>query len=392
MKAVAVGLLAGALFALASPGFAQTAASMTLGGDQYAAGQQVNMSTPAAHDVFAAGYDVNLSAPVAKSAHLAGFNVNANATITGDLYAGGFSVKVTAPVGGDITAIGNNVTLDKLSSVAGNIRLGGETVTIAAPVQGSALVSAKTLNLGSTVTGDVSFFGESISFAEGAKVTGKFLIEAPKPIAVPASVAAPEQITYKELVAPDYANETGRTAETVVKQFWPQVWATISWFLLLFIVGALLIAFAPATVLRLKAASEQRPFRKLGFGILTFAMVLGLVPAVALTVIGLLLVPFVLVFVAILCTLGYLAGTYFLGARLAGAFVPVDSNLAKVIVLAVALLAAALLGMVPFLGWLITLTLVVFGQGVIFVVLMVRWTAKDAAGLAAAPAAPLPNA
>ena len=350
------------------------------------------MSIPAVHDVFAVGYDVNLTAPVTKSAHLAGFNVNAKAAITGDLYAGGFSVKVTAPVGGDITAIGNKVTLDTFSNVVGNVRLGGETVTVGAPVQGSALISARTLNLASTVTGDVSFFGESISFAEGAKVTGKFLIEAPKPIAVPASVAAPEQITFKELVAPDYANETGRTAETVVKQFWPHVWATISWFLLLFIVGALLIAFAPATVLQFNGASEHRPFRNLGFGILTFAMVLGLVPAVALTVIGLLLVPFVLVFVAILCALGYLAGRYFLGARLAGAFVPVDSNLVKVIVLAVALLAAALLGMVPFLGWLSTLALVVFGLGVISVVLMVRWTAKDAAGRATAPVAPLTNA
>ena len=284
------------------------------------------------------------------------------------------------------------MTLDKLASVIGNVRLAGETVTVGAPVQGSALISARTLNLAGTVIGDVSFFGESISFGEGAKVTGKFLIEAPEPIAVPASVAAPEQISYQEFVLPDYAHETGRTAETVVRQFWPQVWATISWFLLLFVVGALLIAFAPATVTQLKGASEQRPFRKLGFGLLTFAMVLGLVPAVALTVVGLLLVPFILVFAAILCTLGYLAGTYFLGARLAGTFVSVDSNLAKVIVLAVALLTAAILGMVPFLGWLVTLALVVFGLGVVTAVLLVRWTARDATGLATASAPPLPNA
>ena len=265
MKATTLALTVAALFALASPSLAQTqGSSFAFGGDQYMAGQDVSVASPVEHDAFAAGYNVTLTAPVAGTAHLAGFNVNANAAVTGDLYAGGFSLRVAAPIGGDVTAFGNSVALGSGASVAGNGRLAGASVSIDAPVQGSALVSARTLSLSNTVGGDLSFYGETITFGSGAKVTGKFLIQAPKPIDVPASVASPSQITYQELVIPDYATETGRTAESVVKGFWPQFWIALSWFLLLFVIGAMLIAFAPATLALLSTASTQRPFRKLG--------------------------------------------------------------------------------------------------------------------------------
>jgi hypothetical protein len=51
--------------------------------------------------------------------------------------------------------------------------------------------------------------------------------------------------------------------------------------------------------------------------------------------------------------------------------------------LAVGLIVAALLVMVPFVGWLITLGLVAFGFGVIAAVIMVRWSARDAATIEA---------
>ena len=63
------------------------------------------------------------------------------------------------------------------------------------------------------------------------------------------------------------------------------------------------------------------------------------------------------------------------------------SNLAKLIVLAVSLVVATLLVMIPFLGWLVTLLLVTFGMGVIAALVMTRWSTNDRERLAAAPAA-----
>jgi uncharacterized membrane protein len=112
-----------------------------------------------------------------------------------------------------------------------------------------------------------------------------------------------------------------------------------------------------------------------------------------MTVIGIVLLPFVAIFIAIACSLAYLAGVYFTGAQIAKAFVRIESNAQRLIALAVSIVAAALIGMIPFVGWLVSLGFTTFGFGVVTMVLMVRWTRADATRLApiANPAAAAPT-
>lgn len=340
-------------------------ARFALGGDQYVAGQSAAIGEDVSHDAFAVGFDASVSAPVAKDAHLAGFNVSVSSNVTGDIYAAGFAVNITGSTGGDVTAAGNSVALRNATGIAGNARLAGATVTIAAPVAGAALVSAQTLTLDASIAGDLSFFGEKISFGPGARVAGKLDIRAPGPIDVPASVAAPERVSYQKLEPPDYVSEAGRTAEGIAKGFWPVLWAALTWWLLLLLAGVGFIALAPRLVERLDMLSRQRPLRRLGLGLLSLATVLGLVPMAVVTLIGVFLVPFVLIFVVVWLSLGYVAGAYLVATRLLSAFAQIDSNAKRVGVLALGLVVAPLLGMVPVLGWLITLLFLVFGLGVV---------------------------
>lgn len=356
-------------------------AALTFGGDQFAAGQVTSISAPVQHDAFAVGNDVTLSGPVAGDAHLAGYDVDVNADVSGDIYAAGFSVNVTGGVGGDITAAGNTVTVQSATAVTGNVRLAGATVVLGAPVGGSALVTAQSLTLNVPVSGDFSFYGETLTFGPDARVDGALEIRAPREIAVPASVASADRVRFELLDSPDYVSEAGKTAGNVVGRFWPVFWTIAAWWLLLFLAGAGLIALLPRAVSALQVASERRPFRNLGLGILAFAAVLGLVPVVAMTIIGILLLPFVLIFALIACSLAYLAGAFLIGLRIASAFVTIDTNLKRLGVLAIALIAAALVGMVPFVGWLITLAIVIFGFGTATIVTMVRWSARDASRL-----------
>lgn len=359
-------------------------AALTFGGDQFIAGQVTSISAPVQHDAFAVGNDVTLSAPVSGDAHLAGYDVDINADVSGDIYAAGFSVNVTGGVGGDLTAAGNTVTVRSATAVTGNARLAGATVVLGAPVGGFALVTAQSLTLDEPVSGDFSFYGENLTFGPGARVEGMLEIRAPKEIAVPASVAAADRVNFELLDSPDYVSEAGKTAGNVVGRFWPVFWTVAAWWLLLFLVGAALIALLPRAVSALQVASEKRPFRNLGLGILAFAAVLGLVPVVAMTLIGILLLPFVLIFAVIACSLAYLAGAFLVGLRITSAFVAVDTNLKRLGVLAIALIAAALVGMIPLVGWLITLAIVIFGFGTATIVTMVRWSARDASRLSGA--------
>jgi hypothetical protein len=373
-----------------SPSLAQQQeANLTFGGDQFTAGQQATIQLPVAHDALLAGYNVSLNAPVGGDAHLAGYNVTTRADVTGDLYAAGYLVSIGNKVGGDITAVGSTVTLRTQAPVPGNVRLVGANVTVGSPISGSVLVSAQTFTLDAPVNGDFSFYGENLIFAPGAKVSGTVAIQAPKEIPVPATVAPPERVTFTLLAVPDYVSEAGKTAESVVRGFWPAFWAAAVWWLLLLVVGAIFIALMPRGTAAMQTIAEKRPFRNLGLGILGFAAVIGLVPVFAITVIGLLLVPFALLFAFIACSLAYLAGVYFVGLRIARAFTPIETNPARLAVLGGSLIAATIIGIIPVLGWLVSLGLLTFGFGVIVVVLMVNWTTRDAARLQ--PVAPAPG-
>ena len=373
-----------ALLALA---FMTTAASpqdgrppaLSFGGDQFTGGQNVTVADPVDRDAFMAGNNVTLTGPVGGDAHLAGFDVNASAPVTGNVYAIGYSVEVTAGVGGDLTAAANNVSVRADAAISGNTRIAAQSVSIAAPVSGAALITAQTLNLDAPVAGDFRFYGERIEFGPAAQVAGKVEIFAPAAIEVPASVASADRVTFTQFTSPDYVQEAGKTAaETVVRRFWPAFWAAALGWLVLFVIGIALIAFTPRWLERLRVVSERRPFRNFGMGVLVLAALLGLVPLVAITIVGLLVVPILLGLVGIVCLLGYLLGTYFVGVRIASAFTQVTTNVARAVVLAVSLVIAGLLAMVPVIGWLLSLVLVIFGLGVMGVVLMVRWSARDA--------------
>lgn len=385
-----IAFLAAAL--LAAPAIAQMPADQparfVFGGDAFSAGQQSSIDEAVPGDAFAVGYEVRLTAATVGSAHLAGFNVTASAPVEGDLYAGGFSVGVTAPVGGSVTAAGNSVSLAASSSVGHNARLAAANVTIDAPVSGSVLVSAEQLTLNGPVGGELRFFGQRLVFGPNARVDGALTIHAPNPIAVPTSVAPAERVTYERLVAPDYAGEAGKTAGSVVNSVWPAVWGSIAWWVVLFVIGMLIVALMPARVEAWRNASATRPLRTFGWGILVFAMLLGLTPLFAMTLIGLLLVPVTLIVAAIGAVAGYLMGAYFIGLAVARRVIPIDTTGKRIVVLALSLVAAVLLGSLPLIGWLVSLTITAFGLGSFG---RGRWVRRPDSIAPPVPGGPLPT-
>lgn len=340
-------------------------ARFSFGGDTFAAGQSSSAGQPVAHDAFVAGYDVRLGAAVTGDAHMAGFNVTADQPVQSDLYGAGFNVTIEQPVGGDVTAMGSNVTVQPAAAIAGNARLNGANVTLWGPVAGSALIAADTLNLNSAVTGDLEFFGTKIAFGPDAQVIGTVKLHAPAPIDVPTSVAGADRVTYEALEGTDVAGQAGKTAEHVLNGVWPAVWATGVWWTTLVISGLLLLALLPKTTRTVEDTSATRPVMTFGVGLLTFAAVLGLVPVAAITIIGIVLLPFVAIGVVLACLFAYLIGVYLVALRAGSRFLPVNTLIKRVATLAVAVILAGLMGMVPVLGWLASLLLLTFGFGVI---------------------------
>ena len=130
---------------------------------------------------------------------------------------------------GDVTAIGNQVTLHTTQPVVGNIRAAAANFTLDSGVDGALLVTASTATINAPVKGDLSFYGETLVFGANATVGGKVLIHAPKSMAVPATVAPADRVTFTELSSPQYPSQVGQTAEMVAKSFWVALWAAAGW-------------------------------------------------------------------------------------------------------------------------------------------------------------------
>jgi hypothetical protein len=146
---------------------------------------------------------------------------------------------------------------------------------------------------------------------------------------------------------------------------------------LLLVVGAAFIALSQPLVRSLETLASVRPFRRFGLGLLAFASVIGLVPLAAITVVGLLVVPVMLIVAFVVCSLAYLAGVYLIGHAIGHRIVPLVSAGRKIAALAISLVIAGVLTIIPFLGWLISLALVTYGFGVITGLVVTRWSTDD---------------
>lgn len=373
--------LAGMLALVSLPAVADQQ-TFTFGSDTYAAGQSISIASPVLGDAFEAGNTVVLSAAVGHDAHLAGFDVQSNSDVGGNLYAAGFSVSVGGTVKGDISAIGNTVALHTSQPVPGNVRAAAANFTLDSGADGSVLVTAETATINAPIKGDFSFYGRNLVFGANAVVGGQVLIHAPKKVDVPATVASADRVVFTELTSPEYPTQVGQTAEMVAKGFWAAVWAAALWWVMLLAVGAAFIALNSRLVGNLETLSAARPVRRVGLGLLAFAAVVGLVPVAGLTVVGLLLVPLVIIFAVIACSLAYVAGVYLIGRAIGARFTSLATTGRKIAVLALSLVVAGLLTMIPFLGWLISLGMVTYGFGVIAALIITRWSADDRTRLA----------
>lgn len=394
MKTVVKFVLTGLLLSPSLPAVADQQ-SLQFGGDSYAAGQTTSITAPVARDAFEAGSTVTLSVPVAQDAHLAGFEVQASSDVGGNLYAAGFTVSIGGTVKGDITAFGNTVSVHTTQPLAGNIRGAAANFTLDSATEGAVLVTANTATINAPIKGDLSFYGQTLAFGPNAVVSGDVLVHAPKAIEVPPTVAPAERVKFTELTSPEYPTQVGQTAEIVARGIWASLWTAFSWFVLLLVVGAMFIALSPRLVANLELLATVRPFRRFGLGILAFASVVGLVPVAAFTVVGLLLVPFVLILIFIACSLAYLAGAYLIGSAIGSRITSLAGTAQKIVALAISLVLAGLLVMIPFVGWLVSLVIVAYGFGVVAALIMTRWSADDRTRLTSGtstPAAPSPSA
>lgn len=374
------------LLALAAPAPALAEPEqVSHGGDVFAGGSGSLRGLDAPRDVLAGGNAITIGGRVAGDVHAAGFTVDIEAPTGGDVLAAGANVTLRAPVGEDLTAAGFTLRTAPAAEVAGNARLAGGTVTVEGPVRGALSIAAAEVILNAPVSGDVSITAESISFGPDAVVSGQFHYRTDDEHAVPERVATPDRVTWQRLERGDMLRAARDSWEQAEYPALPTTQALLGGFILTLaffvLLGALFLAFAPRLVQRLRTEALAAPGQTLVIGVLGLSTVFGLVPVSAMTIVGLPLLPFVLLFIVVLWTLGYLLGAYVVAMRFWQAFGSGGADPtrgARLVVLAAGVTVATLLNFIPFIGWAVNFTLVLFGTGAMARLLTDRWTGRVA--------------
>ncbi|MDH3741790.1 MAG: hypothetical protein OER56_09345 [Hyphomicrobiales bacterium] len=368
------------LAAMLAAGSSMAASDLVIGGDVYTSGSATSSSTSAPRDVFAYGFSVNLAGAVGKDAHAAGFDVEVDSSVGADLYVAGGSITVRGRVAEDLSASGFSVHVDDEASVGNNARIVGAKISIDAPIGGSLLAAGGRVSLNAAVLGDVRLTAREIEFGPSAKIDGTLTYTSTSKIDIPSSVISPDRIRHLPFEGSDFLADIKETVDEAVPSFWPSFFGMIFAFLVtlgfFLIVAAVALSFGPGTVERLRARAVERPGITVLSGYFGFALITGLVPASALTLVGLPFIPIVVLLIVVLWLLGYLLGAYAISTRVWLAFAgerDLDQSMSKrLLILATGLVALAILNFILILGWLINLVVVYLGIGSIALLTFAR--------------------
>lgn len=383
MKKVFAGLLAGLL---ALPASAQDVAeALSLGRDSYGAGRAVTLSDEGRDDVFLAGERLRLASEISGTAHMAGRWVEIDAPVGADVYALGQRITITAPVAGDVSAAAQRIRIE--AEIGGDLRAAGSEMSLDAPVMGTAVLTGEIVNFDATVSGDVVLSVNEVDWGNGAEIGGSLVIyeEVLDTISVPASVIAPDRIERRGLsgnpLAPDLFGETAKQEAKNARRALglpkaepepePLPTGFLSGVLVLALIGAALSVIWPRSIAAMRREVLGRPLRALTIGFVGLSTAIGATVLLAITVIGLFVAPVMVLAGVLLWVLGYAVATYAVGVWALSWFGGGDpiTNGERAMSAGVGALAVGLLGLIPYLGWLLLIVLPLMGAGAA----LLRW-------------------
>ncbi len=350
--------------ALAAPALADDAASAwSFGGDSFAAGRTVTATSEIDGDLFIAGYNVKARADIAGSAHMAGRYVTLDADVGQNLYAAGADVDVTGAVGGNASVSGETLSIG--APVSGNLRAIGSNIELSAPVTGNAVLAGQEVEIDAAIAGDLALAAETVEWGEAARVGGTLHIYANDPAAVevPERVASADRIERHDMSEFEGAEGMQRPG------FFARLKGWVGGVVVVGLLGTAFAALAPNYVAELRQKALNRPVRSLWLGFLGLSTLVGSMLFLAMTGIGIVLVPVSLIAAILLGVGGYVVGAYVLGVwatGVAGRGEPATIADRAIAAFAGAAIAGAV-ALVPWLGWLAMMAIFFVGAGALVV-------------------------
>lgn len=337
------------------------ASDFSFNGDRFVSGTHATQQATGVDDLFMFGATVKSEQAISGSLHIFGRQVISTGAVGKDAYLSGYQVSQTGPVAGDLTVSGIDITV---GDVGGDLRAAGKRVELTGEVQGYALLAADDMVFNGTVKGDVSLKAKTFNFAKGSHIEGTLTVfEAYTGAAeIPPEIIPEERIHRRDIEEWDEATDA--------VEFWDWRKALFTFLLAVLIITAFAAWFAamvPRKLADLRQRILQQPLWSLIMGFLTLSIIIGSAIVLLFTGYGMRLIPINLALLFIAVLTGYVVGAYAIGVGiLLQAKRPAPNNFAtRALAATIGALAAVLLFMLPYVGWLLFLGILMMGLGTI---------------------------
>ena len=319
-----------------------------------------------------AGGTITVHGRVQEDATLASGSVLVLGPIGDDLRVAGGTVEVARAVGGDLVVAGRTVRLGPEVRVGGRVWIAGATTEVAGHLARTLMVAAVRVRVDGEVDGDVTLVGREIEIGPTARLRGHLIYTSLREARIDPAARIEGPITHHR------AETAARLARGL------RVLLTVVWvgsLLSLMTVGIVLLGLFPGFTRAAARTIPETPWINVGVG----GVVLVALPITAivlmLTLIALPLGLILLALAAVAPLVGYLTTAVWLGELGLRRFrQPAASTGRLILGLVLALLALAVLRLVPVVGLVVSVAALLVGLG--------AWTRTAYRYYAAAPSGP----
>lgn len=342
----------------------------------YTAGGNITVNAPVTGDLTIAGGQVMVTGDVADSLLAAGGTVSVRGDIGRTARVTGGDVTISGTVGGDLLIAGGSVIITSDAVINGDLLIAGGQVTLDGIVKGVVRAATGSLALNSSVGSLYAEVG-TLTIGSRAVINGDLIYTANAPAVIDSNATITGVTTYSESKAPNSAIAHFLTVSSLM---------TMLGMILLLL---LLIRFRPQFSYSIWTRSMSSPANTIGYGALGIFIAPLVLLAIAVTVVGL---PIAIVLFFLWLTLLLLAMIYaqlILGMWIVQKLTKTATASLDWQAAVVGVLASGVLGLIPFIGWLINFILFLLAFGVLLSGVMRREGSVSAPSvLASMPAAP----
>jgi cytoskeletal protein CcmA (bactofilin family) len=327
----------------------------------YRAGRTVRTGAPVEGDFHAAGSRVVVDADVKGDAILIGGAVEVRNPVGGDLRTAAGKLIVDAPIEGDVLIAGSEIALERGTRIGRDALIAGRSVDVRGSIDGELTIYAQHIVIAGSIGGRTRLVAEEIELLDGARIRGTLSYTSPNEIKRAAGATVDGEVTRREA---EKKPEPAPAAEHDDDDGWGLLGALL-WMLGLFVFGVVLTWISPSYSAEAARRAWSDPLAALGVG---FALLIALPVAAGLaivTIIGIPLGASALALYPVLLLAGYLTGVTAVAQRLRLTLGPKSppSAIARLLWLAVTLTVLLVVGLVPFLGWLLSAWVLLAGMG-----------------------------